>query len=468
MAKQKGTCHLCNVEITHKKSNVCPLCTLPMCTSCRTSMRVTPRQLLLDVCISCSNAELNVATHATATPLLPIQPLIQGLASLHLPGRRILATVTRGSQAYQRITASGGTFQTLQEIADFTWFLVAASASKQQQFTSGMFLFEDPHHCIFHALADFGYSRVLKKLTKMGVSESNAFGSSHFIDFLLFSRQRGAWYVPEEGKPEEGKKLRTQRSTSEYKLDATRETVVQGYEQIGVDLRKRHLDGASKSVTPEACKHIGVYMVRRHVLAGKLPRKKSNDTRNFSFVKLETHGTSRMTEAVSHSLSYIKTRKEKGRTTPSHSVTSDLSCANDEDAMDGTTTSSTIARKEHAPKIAIALFQEIVQLVHAEGNTGGGGALFFSSPLLLSEMVTSRPTVLGLSFMSALVEQISTQVAVLLESRRYGGSPRLGAAVGEWNAMVHSRGWDHMVSRTGRGGRCVCVEQCVLTLLFCS
>jgi len=83
-----------------------------------------------------------------------------------LPGKRVLETVRRGRDAYLRVANSGngddgeGIFESLQDVCSFAWYLIAASASKNHFMgSSGMFVFEDPQHRVFAALAKHGYSR---------------------------------------------------------------------------------------------------------------------------------------------------------------------------------------------------------------------------------------------------------------------------------------------------------------------
>lgn len=414
--------------------------------------------------MNCSNKELNLATHVAAPLLAPIQSLCAGLMSLQLPlsGRRVLETVKRGQRAYLRILEPqrSSKFNTLQEIVDFSWYLVAASAHKHQQFTSGMFVFEDPSYKIFNALAEHGYSRVLKSISKIA-NEKKAFGSSHFIDFIQFSRTLGPWFVPEENIDDgtDPNTNGTEPPTHRAERSPSR-TIVKGYEQIGIDLRKRHLSGASKTVTKESCENIGVYLVRRHLLSGKLPKKHPDDTRNFTFVKLETHGTSRVSEALGHSISFIKTRNDVGRssrtssktatparTTPSASTTSLWGTEEQEDdstnALINENNTEIEKRKEHAPKKAIELFQHIMALVHGTKGKGGSKALYHS-PLSLSEITTKRPKVLGLSFMSSTVQQISHNLGHTTLHNP------LRQAVEEWHTMVALHDWDHMDVRFGQ------------------
>ena len=482
MFSQATTCYQCSQKIPRKKANTCILCLQAMCTNtttCRQALRLTSRQKLIHVCLNCSDKELNLATHVAAPLLAPIQSLCAGLMSLQLPlsGRRVLETVTRGQRAYLRIIGSrqrSSTFNTLQEIVDFSWYLVAASAHKHQQFTSGMFVFEDPSYQIFNALAEHGYSRVLKSISKIA-NEKKAFGSSHFIDFIQFSRTLGPWFVPEEHLDDgtdpnmNGTEPPTHRPERNPSC-----TIVNGYEQIGIDLRKRHLSGASKTVTKESCENIGVYLGRRHLLSGKLPKKNPDDTRHFTFVKLETHGTSRVSEALGHSISFIKTRNDVGRssrttsktatparTTPSVSTTSLSGTEEQEDdttnALINENTTEIEKRKEHAPKRAIELFQHIMALVHGNAfnafnglktNGGskrkGGSKALYHSPLSLSEITTKRPKVLGLSFMSSTVQQISHNLGHTTLHNP------LRQAVEEWHTMVALHDWDHMDVRFGQ------------------
>ena len=149
-----------------QRSQLCTICN--EVSTCHTTMRLTPRQKLMMVCIPCSSKELNVITHADSLHLFPIQPLCNGLASLELalPGKRVLETVRRGRDAYLRVANSGngddgeGIFESLQDVCSFAWYLIAASASKNHFMgSSGMFVFEDPQHRVFAALAKHGYSR---------------------------------------------------------------------------------------------------------------------------------------------------------------------------------------------------------------------------------------------------------------------------------------------------------------------
>jgi hypothetical protein len=475
------TCYQCNAKIATKKSNTCILCTQYFCTmdKCRQEMRLTSRQKKIEVCTNCATKELNIATNATNKDLNPIQHLCIGLSSLQLSlsGRRVLETVTRGSLAYRRLYSNRGSFASIQEIVDFSWFLVAASANKNQQFTSGMFVFEDPQHNIFNALAEHGYSRVLKSLTKMG--EKKSFGSSHFIDFIQFSRTLGPSYVPEECNIiNNGENDIMERGLSGEKTGATAETaekqIVNGYQQIGIDLRKRHLSGASKIVTRESCKNIGVYLLRRHLLCGKLPKKSLSDTRKFTFVKLETFGTARVSEALGHSISFMKTRGDVGRTsrssskaltTPSTRTTPSSSTifeGHDNDGIIIENHSEIKKRKEHTPKLVIELFQKIIHLLHGI-DTGGvsdchgssrdnslRNEIFYDSPLVLSEMLTKRPKILGLSFMSSIILQVSNKLKKF-KKKHSKNSNELINAIEQWNKMLSNHDdWDNMDIRFGQ------------------
>jgi len=409
---------------------------------------------------------------ASSSP--PLQPLFRGLASLDLSlsGKRVLETVNRGRMAYARIrTTSGGSFCSLQEIVDFSWFLVAAAASKNQQFTSGMFVFEDPEHRVFDALSKFGYSRVLSSVKNI-VNEKKAFGSSHFIDFIQWSRQRGPWYVPEETKgvpPSPSPPSPPPSPPSPPSPPATKENRT-GYEQVGVDLRKRLLNGASKSVTSESCKHLGVYLTRRHLLSGLLPKKITSEKRQYTFCKLETHGTKRKTEALGHAMSFLKTRRDVGRCTPSSSVsrsspsssvvnTSEESVReNDKDVSlvkDSTedVVQDVVQRKEHPPLNALKLFHEILTIIHEECST-----IYFKTPLYDSNLtrteISLRSKILGLSFMNTIVVAVSKSIQRLQrrqqQQQQQSLPTRLGEAVSEWEDLINIFSFDHMDVRFGQ------------------
>ena len=454
---QRESCAVCSAPFP-------PLSKTPTTTR-RYTLLLTPRQLPRRVCGACAEREGHAALH----PPRALARLCGNLASMNapLPGARILDSVRRGAAARLRIAhgLAAPAFESLQEVCDFTWFLVAASAHKRQQFTSGVFVFEDPRHRVLQALSQHGYSRVLKTVRGV-VSEAKSFGSSHFIDFILWSRSVGRWHVPEEG---------------------VAAGPVQGYEQIGIDLRKRLLGGAAAG---EANAYCGVYLMRRHLLAGKLPNKTGNDgARQYSFCKLETHGTKRTSEAVGHAMSFLSTRRGKGRMSTSsmssvdgpsiiaghnngqvkveksktaeqtHSPAPSPPRTTDTAAGDSASTASTATapnsangvptRKEHAPKVMCDIFTQIVRIAHTacsikmHSNSGA---------LTLDEITTKRPKILGLSFMSGIVDEIAANMPRLRAADAIPSNANVGrleALLAQWKANFSSD-WDHLDVRFGQ------------------
>ena len=438
-------CYIC----TSKTSQTCVLCTQYFCKNqCQSKLCLSSKQKILSVCINCSNQELNLATHHNTPPLRTIRTLSQGLLSLQTPfsGKHVLETICRGRNAYLRISQHpdkiDGKFNSLQEVVDFSWFLVASSANKNQQFTSGIFLFEDPNYNVFQALSKHGYSRVLSSVAGL-VNEKKSFGSSHFIDYILFSRSRGGWYVPEEkGSNKKKQKSKSKSKTKDTDTDTTatdqddqfKENTVNGYEQIGIDLR-------IKDVDEHRYQNIGVYLKRRHLLCGKLPKKKASETRQFTFIKLESYGTKTVSEAVGHSISFLKTRRDRGRSSPSNSTTTtetmdDVNNSNEKNVI-------VKQRKEHTPKICIVLFNEIMTLVHGDRCST---MTLYDSLLIQSEILTKRPKILGLSFMNLYVKEIHTNVNA---ATTCVVPQRLIECIREWKEMIASNEWDHMDIRFG-------------------
>jgi len=276
------------------------------------------------------------------------------------------------------------------------------------------------------------------KSVKGLVNEKKAFGSSHFIDFIQFSRKRGPWYVPEE---------------------IAKGSKSCGYEQIGIDLRKRYLDGATKSklITPESCQNIGVYLLRRHLLSGKLPLKSTNQKKQFTFVKLETYGTKRVSSAVGHSISFLKTRKDVGRPSPSNSRTSP-SNSNVSEGEHGApllevNDTAVVKRKEHTPMNMIYLFTEIMHLVHGDDTTEVHSTVqLYASPLTRLELLAKRPKILGLSFMHSIIQDVKRSLSTKKGQSEYDLFPKqLFNKLSEWDNLIVSNGWlDHIDVRFGQ------------------
>ncbi len=520
--------------------DLCALCGKPVCrrpAPCARTLLLTPRQAPQTVCRLCSDDEANSCDTAAAHPILhsPVGGLVRGLSSLGLPlpGRRVFEAVQRGRAHFDRVVHDdndGGGFRSLQEICDLTWFFLAAAAAKRQLLTSGLIVFEDPHgHRIFRALARHGYSRVLSSI-KGFANERHAFGSSHFIDFILFSRTRGPWYVPDQSvsvpigdggstnsrpsSPVTAAAAATPHAaaTPQVADEETRPRTskangpcVTGYEQVGIDLRLRRLDGgAAKSVsasTDDDKRCIGVYLRRRHLLCGKLPRKTADDRRTFSFLKLETHGTASTQDALGHALSFLRTRGDVGkgkkspagsrRNTPVHTAESiavvkrdtggngdagpgrngrngkgrrgtdspGLGEDNTDDNADGedATGNAVLKRKEHVPVETLKAFRNVVEAAASVDDRGGGGVALFSTELTIAEVLKQRPKVLGLSFMVSIVSQIEHRLEPAARAVELGGGgghrrangalSNLRAALAMWRPLVTGR--DHLDVRFG-------------------
>jgi hypothetical protein len=208
-----------------------------------------------------------------------------------------------------------------------------------------------------------------------------------------------------------------------------------------------------------------VYLTRRHLLSGLLPKKRTSEKRQYTFCKLETHGTKRKTEALGHAMSFLKTRRDVGRSTPSSSLsrsspsssvvvnTSEESVReNDKDVslVKGSTedvVQDVIQRKEHPPLNALKLFHEILTIIHKECSTI---YLLYDSNLTRTEIIL-RSKILGLSFMNTIVVAVSKSIQRLQRRQQQQSLPtRLSEAVSEWEDLINISGFDHMDVRFGQ------------------
>ena len=114
---QRESCAVCSAPFP-------PLSKTPTTTR-RYTLLLTPRQLPRRVCGACAEREGHAALH----PPRALARLCGNLASMNapLPGARILDSVRRGAAARLRIAhgLAAPAFESLQEVCDFTWFLVA-------------------------------------------------------------------------------------------------------------------------------------------------------------------------------------------------------------------------------------------------------------------------------------------------------------------------------------------------------
>lgn len=103
-------------------------------------------------------------------------------------------------------------------------------------------------------------------------------------------------------------------------------------------------------------------------------------------------------------------------------------------------------RKEHAPKVMCDIFARIVRVAHKECKTK-----MHSCTLTLDEIISKRPKILGLSFMSGIVNEIASNLRhqSSTDALSSGTRENLSALLGEWNATF-SRDWDHMDVRFGQ------------------
>eukprot|EP00949_MAST-11_sp_MAST-11-sp1_P003849 g3849.t1 len=290
------------------------------------------------------------------------------------PKELIQNAVVKGAALYERTIAKevNGSDWKLEDARDFSWLLIYAACAKGQCFTSGMIIFEDPSYRIFQSLASLGYSRVISVMQKM-VNERKSFGSSHFVDFIFFSRERGRAFNPEA---EVQHRLKTGHG--------------KGYSQVGIDVEKADLrkSAASGPQAVESADADGLpcFLSRRHILCGKLPRKSDKDTRCFSFLKIEEHGTKRPSHALQHTISYIKTRKDVGK--DSHIGKKDSHIG------------KIRKRKEHANVKAVEAFCKCVESAFRFERQ------LISSHLTKDEIIGRRPKILGHSWMKKIAGKI--------------------------------------------------------------
>lgn len=169
---------------------------------------------------------------------------------------------------------TGGKFKNLQEICQFSWYLVSKAAVKGTGFISGAWQLEDPNYYLFNALSEHAYSRTINSII---LPERIRFGSTHVLPYINHCKKEGT--IPEKD--------------TIIQLKDGKQAV--GYEQIGID------------IDPHKEKDINLGLIggKRHILIGKVPPKPSS-TKPYIFYKIEAHGTNGIKSKMQHAADLVE------------------------------------------------------------------------------------------------------------------------------------------------------------------
>lgn len=169
---------------------------------------------------------------------------------------------------------TGGKFKNLQEICEFSWYLLSKACVKNCGFISGAWQLEDPNYILFNALGEFGYSRYLN--IEM-LPERIKFGSTHVLPYIQHCIKKGK--LPEKDTIIE---LKNGKQS-------------QGYIQIGIDIDPENDDDIT----------LGLVGGKTHILVGKVPPKE-NCSKQYIFYKIENHGTYGLKNKLKHTIDLME------------------------------------------------------------------------------------------------------------------------------------------------------------------
>jgi hypothetical protein len=325
-----------------------------------------------EICLSCckqlwpTSFMVRVAPRNEDAPFLKLAHSLVAIG-MDYSSAGLSQHVLKGQAHAQRILmGTNQKFRSFQEICEFTWFLLARSADKNCFFLSGSWQIEDPDYKLFNALACMGYSRVLGSAKALGAGETASYGSSHLVEFLKHSRARGTWHVP----------------ASKVQFQISNGKTSSGYYQVGIDI--------PRPVNIKKTDEIGLFAGKKHVLCGKVPPKTFGQTKSFTFIKLEWHGTKKAGDALGHIFDFVKTRKSKGKR-------------------------KKMQMKEHADKDQVQKFKELMgRAFTVEFSTGRAAKCLVDTELTLDE-VCSRAKVIGLSYMHDLTLRLHRNCQISLQ-----------------------------------------------------
>jgi hypothetical protein len=312
------------------------------------------------------------------------------------PIKELWLDIVGGQSTYAKYASDpsqvNALYNSKQSIAEFAWFILALACLKGQPLVRGAVCFEDPEYRIFKAFARHGYSRVLGVAAALKTAEKNSFGSTHLLPFIQHSRGRGTWFTPEETH-----------------LFALSDATARGYTQVGIDIE----------YGKDAGVRLGLLAGCSHVLLGKIPLKGIGQTRQFTFFKIEQHGTKQAAQFVMHGFDLL------------HSIQAKKSKAKPKagSGAEGETGPEFYHRRERVDKTLLASF---VELVRAALNCQTTVPLWRSD--LTVDEFAHRAKHVGLSLMFATANEI--QIAATAMVRALRGAAGIAAKRSSENAAV--------------------------------